>query len=302
MGWEKIAKVGTFTDSKGRKVTFTKERLDKIVAKYAERTEDAPVVLGHPKHDAPAYGWVKSLKREGEYLLAYLAQVPAKLKEALDNGRYKYKSMSLGAEDLLRHLGVLGAATPGIKGLGAINLEESDDSVVVEFDFNEGDPEGDPPKDGPKPKDKPMGKTPEQLQAELDAANKKAANEKAAREKEEAARKDAEGKLAEREKDFNEKQAAAAKEERSAKIDKLVENGKLMPADKDRIAAFAEQLAEGDGKVEFNEGDGEKSLEAHFFDFLEGGESHGLLNNFAAPSGDGSSSSGYDSGKVVSKF
>ena len=52
-------------------------------------------MLGHPKTDDPAYGWVRGLKREGERLFAQIAQVPASLSQAVQTGLYRYVSMAL---------------------------------------------------------------------------------------------------------------------------------------------------------------------------------------------------------------
>ncbi len=66
-----IARTGTFTDSAGREQKFTEADLDSIAASYDPKKSEAPLVFGHPTTDAPAYGWVESLKREGEKLFAY---------------------------------------------------------------------------------------------------------------------------------------------------------------------------------------------------------------------------------------
>ena len=54
--WINVFRAGTHTDSTGRVVTFTQADLDQIVANHDLGA--APAVIGHPKHNDPAYVWV----------------------------------------------------------------------------------------------------------------------------------------------------------------------------------------------------------------------------------------------------
>ncbi|MFO6238944.1 peptidase, partial [Pseudomonas aeruginosa] len=50
----------------GRPVEFTEAILQEIAATYDPALSEAPLVIGHPKLNAPAYGWAKGLEvREG---------------------------------------------------------------------------------------------------------------------------------------------------------------------------------------------------------------------------------------------
>ena len=66
--WVEVFRTGTHTDSKGVTHTFGTEHLDQMVLNTAPDT--APMVVGHPKMDAPAYGWAQQFKRSGDVLLA----------------------------------------------------------------------------------------------------------------------------------------------------------------------------------------------------------------------------------------
>ena len=74
-------------------------------------------MIGHPKTNAPAYGWVTELKREGNRLLAKVKPTSKEFVGWLKKGLYKYVSMSVRPDLTLRHVGFLGAAPPAIKGL-----------------------------------------------------------------------------------------------------------------------------------------------------------------------------------------
>jgi hypothetical protein len=113
--WLEVFRAGDYGD----KGEYSEADLDAIIANYDPKVHEAPVVVGHPEIDAPAFGWVESLKREGAVLLAKLKQVPAEFEELVKAGRYKKRSIALYTEPKLelRHVGFLGAMPPEVKGL-----------------------------------------------------------------------------------------------------------------------------------------------------------------------------------------
>ena len=115
--WIEIFKTGTHTDSSGNKKKWTTKDIDKIVSSYAAREVDAPAVIGHPRSNAPAYGWVLDLKRDGEKLLAKVKPTAKEFVDWLRKGLYRHVSMSVRPDLTLRHVGFLGAAPPAVKGL-----------------------------------------------------------------------------------------------------------------------------------------------------------------------------------------
>lgn len=132
----KIFKAGTFKDSTGKEHTITVEELDRRVTLYNEQQEEdkrkAPHVIGHPVHNAPAYGWVGKLKREGQYLLASCEEMADSFVEAVNNKAYKFRSASFYGDGLLRHVGWLGAAQPAVPGLDEVSFADDADMVLFE--------------------------------------------------------------------------------------------------------------------------------------------------------------------------
>jgi hypothetical protein len=98
------------------------------------------VVVGHPKDNAPAYGWVESLKRDGEVLWAKLKDIVPEFREWLDKKLYKKRSISLYPDGSLRHVGFLGAVPPAVKGLPdpAFRNDGGADVTEIDLDFAEG--------------------------------------------------------------------------------------------------------------------------------------------------------------------
>lgn len=84
-----IFRPGTHTAMSGQSRAYTAADLAACAAAYDPSIFEAPIVVGHPKTNTPAYGWVHSLALEGEVLMATLSQVDAAFADAVSAGRYK---------------------------------------------------------------------------------------------------------------------------------------------------------------------------------------------------------------------
>ena len=131
--WFEIFKAGTQTDSKGRKRTFTDADLDSMVANHSgEHT--APLVVGHPKSNDPAYGWIDELKAEGGKLYAKAKDVVTEFSDAVKNKHFPNRSVSITPQEdggwKVRHIGFLGAAAPAVPGLAGIEFSDVGDDVL----------------------------------------------------------------------------------------------------------------------------------------------------------------------------
>jgi hypothetical protein len=143
-----VLKVGTFTDMHGRKVVVTDADLAELASSYDPAVFRAPVVIGHPTLDAPAWGVHERFEAEGGSLYAVEGPVDAQFAAFRDAGRFSERSISFWPRNHPnnptpgklhpRHVGWLGAAPPAVTGLarlqGAAPAEfagfGSDDGVV----------------------------------------------------------------------------------------------------------------------------------------------------------------------------
>ncbi|MFN3437801.1 MAG: peptidase [Acidovorax sp.] len=133
---------GTHTDQGGNKVTLTAADIAASAAAYDPAKHEAPLVVGHPRTDDPAYGWVSSAFAEGKDLHADPAQVDPAFAEMVQQGRFKKISSSFYAPDAtanpvpgvwyLKHVGFLGAQPPAVKGLRSVAFADGA-AGVVEF-------------------------------------------------------------------------------------------------------------------------------------------------------------------------
>lgn len=137
-----IFKPGTHTPMGGAPIEFTEQDLLAAVAAYDPAVCEAPLVVGHPKENLPAYGWVKSLSFADGLVLAQPDQVDPAFADLVNAGRYKkisaafYAPNSIGnpkpGSYYLRHVGFLGAVPPSVKGLRSPTFAD-DDEGVLEF-------------------------------------------------------------------------------------------------------------------------------------------------------------------------
>lgn len=133
--WIEVFRAGEY----GEKGRWTLADLDKLADAYNPELHAAPVVIGHPEHDAPAWGWVKRLRRAGASLWAQLTKVAPEFEELLRQGRFLQRSVSLykhlpvAGGPYLRHLGFLGAQPPAVKGLKPILQFTEAGAGVVDF-------------------------------------------------------------------------------------------------------------------------------------------------------------------------
>ncbi len=141
-------RTGTHTDMNGKQLTFNREDLIATAAAYNPANHEAPIVIGHPDTDAPAYGWIDKFIVDGDELIAIPVQVEPAFGEMVDNGRFKKVSMSFYEPTnpnnpkqgvwYPKHLGFLGATPPAIKGLKPIQFGEgASTTFTAEFaDFS----------------------------------------------------------------------------------------------------------------------------------------------------------------------
>jgi hypothetical protein len=278
--WIAVFKTGVHTDSKGRTRNWTDADLEEIINGYKPKEHEAPVVIGHPKEDSPAYGWVERLKKEGSTLLAKFRQVAPEFADMVKKGLFKKRSISLTPDLRLRHIGFLGATPPAIKGLPDVAFKEEKDEITLEYAAEEHKQQT-KKKDGgitmldqlkefieamkfwkeaqaefvaPKPDDKDKDET-LFTEADLDKAKAEAALEE---------RKKAEAEFAEGER---KKAEETRGQEIKTWLDQGVKDGKIAPA---WVKLGLQQFVEGldaEAEIEFAE-DKKSSTYQWFMDFM----------------------------------
>lgn len=286
-----VFRPGTFKPMGGEPISYSAADLRAIADAYDADGAPAPVVIGHPETDAPAFGWVRRFDYDAGAgrLFAELDEIEPQFADMVKAGRFRKVSMAFFSPGTPhnpvpgtwypKHVGFLGAAAPAVSGLkpahfagaadatfeaafGDRGFEETAsilrslrDFFIEKFGLEETDKalpswriewlgeieseskpafSGDPaPEPTPKPKEDPAV-------TKTDPAQDPAF---AAREADIAER---EGRLAARE-------AKIAHDDNVAFAEKLVTDGRVIAASKDKIVAILDALP-GEATVAFSEG------------------------------------------------
>lgn len=139
-----VFRAGAHTPMSGEQIAFAASDLAATARAYDPAKHEAPIVVGHPRLDAPAYGWIGQLTAEDGDLYATPKQVEPQFAELVKKGRFKKVSVAFWKPDhpsnptpgayYLKHVGFLGATAPAVKGLKPIEFAADDaDTLTVEF-------------------------------------------------------------------------------------------------------------------------------------------------------------------------
>ena len=255
-----IFRAGRHLDDAGVAHHFSEADLDGMASSYDPALREAPLTVGHPQDNLPAYGWVKAVARTAAGALAITPhQVEPQFAEMVQAGRFKKRSASFYPPQApnnptpgkwyLRHVAFLGAQPPAVAGLKDIQFSEGDATGAV--NFSETVTTHQEPDDMSK-----------ELQDQLDAANAKLAAETTARTKAEAeaaSHKQAATTANEQAASFAEKARSDRKAGFVSFAEAQVTAGRLLPKDKDMAVATLDALADAQ-PVEFAEGDATRKV------------------------------------------
>ena len=294
-----IFKSGTRQDSSGAMVTITDADLAATAAAYDPAKHEAPLVIGHPKHDSPAYGWVKSIFFSDGDLYVIPTQINPVFAEGVDAGQWKKVSASFYLPSspsnpvpgtyYLRHVGFLGAQPPAVKGLLPVEFADADGEQIVTLDFADYDDmqqaglwrnlrEWLLAKFGKEAADQviPGYAVDDLMQSAMREESSDGScpvnySEKAMKEQEAALaaeNQQLKQQLAQAKQAELAAKAAARTKEHSDFADGLIAEGRLLPKHKPVVLAFL-NFSEADVSLEFGEGDAKQSLGSAFRDYLK---------------------------------
>jgi hypothetical protein len=127
---------GVQTSAQGVTREFTANDLQQVAESYEPDVHEAPIRIGHEDNDkVPSWGWVKDVKMKGKDLVAEVEFSPL-MEDYVKNGLYKKVSASFYSPESkinpepgkwsLRHVAMLGAQPPAVKGLKGFAYSEED--------------------------------------------------------------------------------------------------------------------------------------------------------------------------------
>jgi hypothetical protein len=130
-----VFKAGDQTSAQGVQRHFSEKDLQQVVETYNPSIHEAPLVIGHAgdNDSLPAYGWIKGFTKQGGNLYADVAFTDT-AKDLVKDGHYRKVSISFYSPDSAinphkgkwsaRHLALLGASPPAVKGLEPFSFSE----------------------------------------------------------------------------------------------------------------------------------------------------------------------------------
>lgn len=288
--WCEIFKAGKHVDSAGRERIWSVSDLDRMVDSYKPDYHEAPICIDHneaggPVVGGPAYGWVESLKREGELVLAKFRSVVPEFAEMVSKGLFKKRSVSIYPDGSLRHVAWLGAKPPAIKGLADFTFNEDAADLEGIFAYSE------LPADVNFQEVNTMP-TIEELKAKLEASEAKV----------NVLQQENTGLTAQ----FSEIQAKTKKDKIDAFIADGIQKGKILPAWKEKgLAEFMNALDSQEQEYQFNEASGKQTQLQFFQDFISSFSEHGLFKDMTGKKKDEEAAKGADfaeDDKLVSRM
>jgi hypothetical protein len=132
-----VFKSGDQTSAQGVQRNFSDKDLEQVVKTYDPAIHEAPLVIGHAgdNDSTPAYGWIKGFAKQGSNLYADVAFTDT-AKDLVKDGHYRKVSISFYSPDSAinphkgkwsaRHLALLGASPPAVKGLEPFSFSEAE--------------------------------------------------------------------------------------------------------------------------------------------------------------------------------
>lgn len=244
-----IFKAGKRYDANGKLIEITTDQLKQTAETYNPEFHEAPLVIGHPKTNNPAWGWVKALFLDGDVLKAEVDEVDAEFSEMVKSGKFKKVSAAFYLPDSpnnphkgvlsLRHVGFLGAMPPAVKGLKQVEFAEDDGFLM--FSDEPLEPNPSIPNEPAQPKGEP----------------EMSAEDKAELERLKAENAELKAKQAQAEAEKAEAELNAEKNSNAEFAEGLVKAGKLAPVVKEGLVTALNNLSEmkAGKEPEFNEGE-----------------------------------------------
>jgi hypothetical protein len=132
-----VFKAGDQTSAQGVQRNFSDKDLEQVVKTYDPAIHEAPLVIGHAgdNDSTPAYGWIKGFSHKGGDLYADVAFTDT-ARDLVKDGHYRKVSISFYSPDSAinphkgkwsaRHLALLGASPPAVKGLEPFSFSEAE--------------------------------------------------------------------------------------------------------------------------------------------------------------------------------
>lgn len=139
-----VFRPGSHVTMGGERLDFSADDLRALASAYDRDGAPAPIVIGHPAADAPAFGWATGFRFDdaSSRLIADVSEIEPSFAAAVRDGRYRKVSLAFFRPTdsanpkpgtwYPRHVGFLGGAAPAVTGLKTVSFGAAE-AVTVEF-------------------------------------------------------------------------------------------------------------------------------------------------------------------------
>jgi hypothetical protein len=261
-----IFRAGRHTDDAGVVHEFSEADVAGMASGYQPALREAPLCVGHPAANLPAYGWVASLAANGACLAMTARDVQPQFAEMVRARRFPKRSASFyppahpnnpaPGRWYLRHVGFLGAQPPAVAGLKDIQFAADQGGIVSFSEGASASPQSPEPTD---PKEQPMSDADKAELERLRAQAKADAGALAQAQAEAKAAKEAAAAAQAQAASFAENARAARLAEFTAFAEARIKAGALLPKDK-LLAVTALDVLSDAQPVAFAEGDATRKV------------------------------------------
>src|SRR5574344_1736834 len=130
MKYFEVFKAGIYPQGK-----FTKAEVEELAKNYDPSFCEAPITLDH-EQSGPAFGWVESVKADKGVLKATFKDVTEDLKTFVNDGKYRKISVEIyreleGKKPNWKAVSFLGASIPQVKGMESVQFKEGESDVYT---------------------------------------------------------------------------------------------------------------------------------------------------------------------------
>lgn len=253
--WFEVFRCGTHVDRFGREVTITPSDIDTAIATY--KRDSAPIVVGHPTLNAPAFGWIGAFRRVGDIVQAKASSVADEFADIVKRHLYKNRSLAFGPGMRFRHVGFLGAQPPAVKGLKDIQFSDKEEFMDIEFSEDSAQSPVDEHSDAPTHTNEDSALNPAPAVSDKSAEVSDITDELVVIKAELAKAKEATKRLEERnaqlKADYDKASRSLRQAEFATYTDELIAEGRLPKEQREHLLEFMECL-HGMNSYEFSEG------------------------------------------------
>lgn len=142
-----VFRAGRHLSAGGQLAEWTAADLQELADSYDPALREAPICIGHPAGNAPAFGWIGKVQTDGSLLEAVPREAQPEFQDWVRRKLFKKVSASIYGRShpnnptpgklYLRHVGFLGAQPPAVAGLADYSFADDEAAAGELFELSD---------------------------------------------------------------------------------------------------------------------------------------------------------------------